>query len=1387
MKNRLIAASILCLALASTTLHADVLYWSGNGIALGGGGTWNTTSGRWGTSSSGPFTNLWSNTISNDATLAVGDGTTGGGSVVLGAGITMKGTLTWQSTPGSWPNYSINGASVLTFSPGSALNCNNTGGNGGMAVGSLNAPYAGTITKTGTGQVAFNNANGNVTKFILNAGTADFAAASRLAAGTDVPDYITFNGGKLRGSTVVWGSFGKSITIGASGGTIFGSSSSVTMTADKPITSTGSGRLTITSAQFTLSNTSNNWAGPMTINGTGCKVTLGASGVIPDACILTLNATLNLNSKNETIGTLSDTTGTGLVTLGSGTLTLSDGRNSFLGIISGTGGLVKQGTGVQILSGNNTYSGATTVSAGTLVFSGLSTCTGVTTVSSNAALRIATNSLALPNSPVALNSGAALDVADQDVTITALSGSGVVSNNAGLAGNHTLTVNGNLSAGQVYNQYSCYSGAITKGSLIKDGTHAMALRGSNTFDGGTISYNPSVAPGTISVGAAPDRIPATTALGVPPGALFQLDASRQTVASLTGNGSVNLGGGVLTINENVGNTFSGIIQDSELTNSPTGLGHGLRGYYYTNIDLTVLGAVRDDATVNIPNMNYWPFPAKTNQVSARWLGQVLTTAAGDYKFTTTCDDGSRLWVNGALVVDNWVPQGATPKSGTITLAANARYDLVMEYFNNTVGGAALLSWMPPGDTTTNVIPTEYLFLPGPGALVMGGTGTLTLDKANTYSGNTIVAAGQLNAQADGALGNGNVTVSNANLVLQWAATNGYMNPSANLLLQGTAKVSLNFNGSEDIRGLSFDGVYQPAGTYGSSSSTATYKDDARFDATYSGILNVTAGATANALTASASPTVYGTPVALTSTVTPPGATGTVTFYDGTTWLGSAPLDGSGVATLTVNNLSVTASPHSITSVYGGDAAHAPSTSGAVSQSTTAAPLTPSVVVSKVYDATTNATINSVSFSGILSLDTNYVSFAGTAVANFRDKDVGTGKPVDITGLALAGSLSGNYTMATTAMTATGSITNKTLTVSGLTATNRVYDASLNENTTGSAVLNGVISPEVVNLDGTPVLNFLTKTVGTAKPVAVSGLSISGADSANYILVLTNLSANITAFPISVGAITANSKVYDATTNATLSGTATISPAPFAGDDVTLGGTPVAGFSTKTAGTGKAVTVKGYTISGTDAANYTLSQPAGLTANITAVPTTCLLVSSMNPSTITSNVTFTATITANPLPLANDAPTGTVAFSTNGVTVANVIVVSNSPGVATAFWSTAALPVGITPVLAAYLTDTNYQACNMSVQQTVNNGSICSQTNRIDSIVNNGDGTITLNFVGTPEAEYYVITQANAAAPLATWTTLGSTNKAPVGGLWSVTVTNDSLRQFYRAAAVNACP
>src|SRR5207247_10168741 len=58
--------------------------------------------------------------------------------------------------------------------------------------------------------------------------------------------------------------------------------------------------------------------------------------------------------------------------------------------------------------------------------------------------------------------------------------------------------------------------------------------------------------------------------------------------------------------------------------------------------------------------------------------------------------------------------------------------------------------------------------------------------------------------------------------------------------------------------------------------------------------------------------------------------------------------------------------------------------------------------------------------------------------------------------------------------------------------------------------------------------------------------------------------------------------------------------PVSGDDVSINHSGYsASFATKTVGNGKAVTVLGVTLSGGDAGNYTVSQPTGLTANITA--------------------------------------------------------------------------------------------------------------------------------------------------------------------------------------------
>ena len=92
---------------------------------------------------------------------------------------------------------------------------------------------------------------------------------------------------------------------------------------------------------------------------------------------------------------------------------------------------------------------------------------------------------------------------------------------------------------------------------------------------------------------------------------------------------------------------------------------------------------------------------------------------------------------------------------------------------------------------------------------------------------------------------------------------------------------------------------------------------------------------------------------------------------------------------------------------------------------------------------------------------------------------------------------------------------------------------------------------------------------------------------------------ITPKALTVSGVAASNKVYDGTTTATI--TASLQGVAD-GDSVQLTA-PAAGFDTKDAGTGKAVTIAAggsFTISGADAGNYTLTQPtvSGLTADIT---------------------------------------------------------------------------------------------------------------------------------------------------------------------------------------------
>ena len=131
----------------------------------------------------------------------------------------------------------------------------------------------------------------------------------------------------------------------------------------------------------------------------------------------------------------------------------------------------------------------------------------------------------------------------------------------------------------------------------------------------------------------------------------------------------------------------------------------------------------------------------------------------------------------------------------------------------------------------------------------------------------------------------------------------------------------------------------PAGTL---SITAVYSGNAGFAASTSTAVTETvaappASATTTTLTVSPNPSFDGQPVTLTATVTPaPTGTpaGIVTFYSGTTVLGTCTLNASGVATLTLSSLAVGAD--SITAAYPGNAGFAASTSPAVSETVTTA-------------------------------------------------------------------------------------------------------------------------------------------------------------------------------------------------------------------------------------------------------------------------------------------------------------------------------------------------------------------------------------------------------------------------------------------------------------------
>ena len=261
----------------------------------------------------------------------------------------------------------------------------------------------------------------------------------------------------------------------------------------------------------------------------------------------------------------------------------------------------------------------------------------------------------------------------------------------------------------------------------------------------------------------------------------------------------------------------------------------------------------------------------------------------------------------------------------------------------------------------------------------------------------------------------------------------------------------------------------------------------------------------------------------------------------------------------------------------------------------------SVAASKVYDGGTAATpLGTASLAGTeaagsgstsdgkpYAIDT--VSLSGTATAIYDSSQVANASQVQFGGLMLTGANAGNYTLSLGTQAAT--ITPKALTVSGTTVASRSYDGTMAA-TLANGTLVGIVGGDNVTLAQSG--SFADKNAGTNKPVTASD-SLGGTAASNYALTEpTGLTGTITPKALTVGGSVASDKTYDGLTTATLTGGSLAGV--IGGDTVTL--TQAGNFADRNAGTAKPVTAAD-SLGGTDAGNYTLTQPTGLSADILA--------------------------------------------------------------------------------------------------------------------------------------------------------------------------------------------
>ena len=258
---------------------------------------------------------------------------------------------------------------------------------------------------------------------------------------------------------------------------------------------------------------------------------------------------------------------------------------------------------------------------------------------------------------------------------------------------------------------------------------------------------------------------------------------------------------------------------------------------------------------------------------------------------------------------------------------------------------------------------------------------------------------------------------------------------------------------------------------------------------------------------------------------------------------------------------------------------------------------------KTYDGTRAA--DTAKFSATLTNAITGDSVTATATgATYNSKDVAGANTVNYTGVALGGADAGNYSLDAVAA-GTGTITRRALTFDAVAAQTKTYDGNTNADAAQfSATLGNIVAGEENSVSATAAgATYNDKNVAGANKVSYTGVALGGTGAGNYSIADTAQGkGTITKRALTLGTVTAQTKIYDGTTAADAGKFSAALTNAIAGDSVAATATGAA-YNSKNVAAASTIDYTGVALSGADAGNYSL---AATTAQGTGTITRCAL-------------------------------------------------------------------------------------------------------------------------------------------------------------------------------------